>query len=173
MSATPMMKQYLDIKSRHPGSLLLYRMGDFYELFNEDALTAAKILGLTLTARNHGGTDKTPLAGFPHHAIERYMPKLLGAGIKVAVCEQVEDPAEAIGIVKREVTELVTRGTAINENYLDAKTNNYLASLYPAALVRGPDAAPSAAGAALALESGVTAATGDSQRFGLSYLDLS
>ncbi|HKP94741.1 MAG TPA: DNA mismatch repair protein MutS [Fibrobacteria bacterium] len=172
MSATPMMKQYLDIKARYPDSLLLYRMGDFYELFNEDALTAAKVLGLTLTARNHGGTDKTPLAGFPHHAIERYMPKLIAAGIKVAVCEQVEDPADAKGIVKREVTELVTRGTAMSENYLDAKTNNYLVSLYPAALVRGPDASPSAAGASLALGPAGSAAM-DAQRYGLSYLDLS
>ena len=151
MTLTPMMKQYLEIKSRHPGSILLYRMGDFYELFNDDAVTAAKILGLTLTSRNHGGTDKTPLAGFPHHAIERYMPKLIAAGLKVAVCEQVEDPAEAKGVVRREVTELVTRGTAINENYLDAKTNNYLAALYPAALVRGPDSQPSSAGASMAL----------------------
>ncbi|MEO7423567.1 MAG: DNA mismatch repair protein MutS [Fibrobacteria bacterium] len=182
MSSTPMMKQYLEIKARHPDSILLYRMGDFYELFNEDAVTAAKILGLTLTARNHGGADKTPLAGFPHHAIERYMPKLIAAGLKIAVCEQVEDPAEAKGIVKREVTELVTRGTAMSENYLDAKTNNYLVSLYPAALVRGPDAAPSAAGAVLALggkasaipaAESASAAAGDSQRFGLSYLDLS
>ncbi|MDB5048008.1 MAG: mismatch repair protein MutS [Fibrobacteres bacterium] len=174
-SQTPMMKQYLDIKARYPGSILLYRMGDFYELFNEDAITAAKVLGLTLTARNHGGADKTPLAGFPHHAIERYMPKLISAGLKVAVCEQVEDPAEAKGIVKRDVTEVVTRGTAMSENYLDAKTNNYLVSLYPAALVRGPDAAPSAAGAALALGGAAPAAStaGDSQRFGLSYLDLS
>ncbi len=185
MSQTPMMKQYLEIKSRHPDSILLYRMGDFYELFNEDAITASKVLGLTLTARNHGGADKTPLAGFPHHAIERYMPKLIGAGLKIAVCEQVEDPAEAKGIVKREVTELVTRGTAMSENYLDAKTNNYLVSLYPAALVRGPDSAPSASGAALALDAGTALALGtasagsasatmaDSQPFGLAYLDLS
>jgi DNA mismatch repair protein MutS len=174
-AATPMMKQYLDIKSRHPDSLLLYRMGDFYELFNDDAITASKVLGLTLTARNHGGTDKTPLAGFPYHAIERYMPKLIAAGLKIAVCEQVEDPAEAKGVVKREVTEVVTRGTAINENYLDAKTNNYLVSLYPASLVRGPDASPSAAGASLDL-SGTGAGTGAGpagERYGLSYLDLS
>ncbi|HLP42619.1 MAG TPA: DNA mismatch repair protein MutS, partial [Fibrobacteria bacterium] len=150
MSLTPMMKQYLEIKARHPDSLLLYRMGDFYELFNDDAVTASRILGLTLTSRNHGGTDKTPLAGFPHHAIERYMPKLIGAGLKVAVCEQVEDPAEAKGVVKREVTELVTRGTALSDNYLDAKTNNYLAALFPAA---SQDGAPGA--------------------YGLSYLDLS
>ncbi len=156
MSPTPMMKQYLEIKSRHPDSILLYRMGDFYELFNEDAITASKILGLTLTARNHGGTDKTPLAGFPYHAVERYMPKLIGAGLKVAICEQVEDPAEAKGIVKREVTELVTRGTAINENYLDAKTNNYLAALFPA----------SAAPRGRELNS-------PQDRYGLAYLDLS
>ncbi len=130
MSVTPMMKQYQEIKASHPDALLLYRMGDFYELFNDDAITASKILGLTLTARNHGGLDKTPLAGFPYHAIERYMPKLIAAGLKVAVCEQTEDPAQAKGIVKREVTELVTRGTSINDNYLDAKSNNYLASIY-------------------------------------------
>ncbi len=156
MNPTPMMKQYLDIKARHPDSILLYRMGDFYELFNEDAIVASKILGLTLTARNHGGTDKTPLAGFPYHAVERYMPKLINAGLKVAVCEQVEDAADAKGVVKREVTEIVTRGTAINENYLDAKTNNYLASLYSVAT-------PSR---------GALPATGQ-ERYGLAYLDLS
>jgi DNA mismatch repair protein MutS len=167
-----MMKQYQEIKSRYPDSLLLYRMGDFYELFDEDAITASKVLGLTLTARNHGGADKTPLAGFPHHAIERYMPKLIASGLKIAVCEQVEDPAEAKGIVKREVTEVVTRGTAMSENYLDAKTNNYLAALYPAALVRGPDAGVSAAGASLAL-SAAAPMEADNARYGLSYLDLS
>jgi DNA mismatch repair protein MutS len=156
MSPTPMMKQYLEIKSKHPDSILLYRMGDFYELFNEDAVVASKLLGLTLTARNHGGTDKTPLAGFPYHAVERYLPKLIGAGLKVAVCEQVEDAADAKGVVKREVTELITRGTAINENYLDAKTNNYLASLFPAsAASRGQEAITTI------------------ERYGLSYLDLS
>jgi DNA mismatch repair protein MutS len=128
---TPMMKQYSEIKTRHPGYLLLYRMGDFYELFNEDAVTASKVLGLTLTQRNHGGDGDTPLAGFPYHAIERYMPRLMNAGLKVAVCEQVEDPAEAKGVVKREVTEIVTVGTAMSDNYLDAKTNNYLVSLFP------------------------------------------
>ncbi len=187
MSQTPMMKQYLEIKSRYPGSLLLYRMGDFYELFNDDAILASKVLGLTLTARNHGGADKTPLAGFPYHAIERYMPKLIAAGIKVAICEQVEDPAEAKGVVRRDVTEVVTRGTAINENYLDAKSNNYLAALYPAALVRGPDALPTTAGASLALGGSNAQATvaegapayaaaqrpGAGPRFGLAYLDLS
>lgn len=127
---TPMMRQYLEIKSRYPDTLLLYRMGDFYELFNDDAVKAAKLLGLTLTQRNHGGKNPTPLAGFPHHAIERYMPRLIGAGLKVAVCEQVEDPATAKGVVKRDVMEIVTRGTALSENYLDAKSNNYLAAVY-------------------------------------------
>lgn len=126
-----MMRQYLGIKEKYPDTLLLYRMGDFYELFHDDAVKAAKLLGLTLTQRNHGGKDATPLAGFPHHAIERYMPRLIGAGLKVAICEQTEDPAEAKGVVRREVTEIVTRGTALSENYLDAKANNYLAAVYP------------------------------------------
>jgi len=130
-SITPMMKQYGEIKSRYPDTLLLYRMGDFYETFDEDALTASKVLGLTLTRRNHGGKDPTPLAGFPYHALERYMPRLIAAGLKVAVCEQTEDPATAKGIVKRDVTEIVTRGTALSENYLEAKSNNYLAAVYP------------------------------------------
>lgn len=130
MSLTPMMKQYQEIKSRYPDTILLYRMGDFYELFNEDATVASKLLGLTLTSRNHGGTDKTPLAGFPYHSVERYMPKLIGAGLKVAICEQTESAADAKGLVKRDVTEVVTRGTATNENYLDAKTNNYLAAIF-------------------------------------------
>jgi DNA mismatch repair protein MutS len=132
MSApTPMMKQYLDIKARYPETMLLYRMGDFYETFHEDAISASRILGITLTQRNHGGKDGTPLAGFPHHALERYMPKLIAAGLKVAVCEQTEDPALAKGLVMRDVTEVVTRGTALSENYLEAKSNNYLASVWP------------------------------------------
>jgi DNA mismatch repair protein MutS len=131
MSLTPMMKQYMDIKARYPGTMLLYRMGDFYETFHEDAINASRILGLTLTARGHGGKDPTPLAGFPYHALERYMPKLIASGLKVAVCEQTQDPAEAKGLVTRDVTEVVTRGTALSENYLDAKSNNYLASVWP------------------------------------------
>ena len=126
-----MMKQYLEIKSRYPDTLLLYRMGDFYETFDDDAVTASRILGLTLTRRNHGGKDPTPLAGFPHHALERYMPRLIAGGIKVAVCEQIEDPALAKGVVKRDVVEVVTRGTALSETYLEAKSNNYLAAVYP------------------------------------------
>jgi len=167
MSPTPMMKQYLEIKSRYPDSLLLYRMGDFYEMFNEYAVAAARILDLTLTSRHHGRTDKTPLDGFPYHPVERYMPNIIGAGPKVAVCEQIEDPAEAKGVVKRDVTEVVTRGTAINENYLDAKTNNYLASVFPAARGAG-SASPVPA------VSGNGAGPGmGTERFGLAYLDLS
>ncbi len=132
-SLTPMMRQYWDIKQQHPNTILLYRMGDFFELFDEDAVVASRLLGITLTSRNHGGTDKTPLAGFPHHAIERYLPKLISAGHRVAVCEQVEDPASAKGVVKREVVEIVTRGTALNETYLDAKANNYLGALISSA----------------------------------------
>jgi DNA mismatch repair protein MutS len=133
MSLTPMMKQFMDIKSANPDTLLLYRMGDFYETFGDDAVLASRLLGITLTARNHGGKDATPLAGFPYHALERYMPKLIASGQRVAVCEQVEDPALAKGLVKREVTEIVTKGTALSENYLDAKSNNYLASVWPGA----------------------------------------
>jgi DNA mismatch repair protein MutS len=131
MSLTPMMKQLQEIRDANPDTLLLYRMGDFYETFGDDAVAASRILGITLTQRNHGGKDATPLAGFPHHALERYMPRLIASGLRVAVCEQTEDPALAKGLVKREVTEIVTRGTALSENYLDAKSNNYLASVWP------------------------------------------
>jgi DNA mismatch repair protein MutS len=131
MVNTPLMEQYGKVKEQYKDCILLYRMGDFYELFNEDAVTASRVLGLTLTSRNQSNKDNTPLAGFPYHAIERYMPKLVNAGYKVAICEQTEDPALAKGIVKRDVIEVVTRGTTINENCLDAKSNNYLTALFP------------------------------------------
>ncbi len=127
---TPMMRQYMDIKSKNPGTVLLYRMGDFYELFNEDAKIASTVLGLTLTSRNHGGTDKTPLAGFPHHALDRYANRLVHAGHKIAICEQVEDTKEAKGIVKRDVIEVITAGTATEDNFIDEKSNNYIVGLY-------------------------------------------
>ncbi len=130
MSPTPLMQQYSTIKENHSDAILLYRMGDFYELFNEDAKIAAKILGLTLTARNHGGKDKTPLAGFPFHALDRYIPKLIKAGYKVAVCEQTEDPRFAKTIVKRDVTEIITAGTATDPSILEDKVNNYLVSIF-------------------------------------------
>lgn len=127
---TPMMKQYLALKARVPDAVLLYRMGDFFETFNEDAQTVARILGITLTTR--GGVDRTPLAGFPHHQIDRYLPKLVSAGCKVAVCEQTEDPAQAKGIVKRDIVEVVTRGTTLNEACLDERTDNLLGAIAPA-----------------------------------------
>ena len=126
---TPLMKQYLATKARVGDAILLYRMGDFYETFGQDAVDASRILGITLTAR--GGADKTPLAGFPYHQIERYLPRLVNAGRKVAVCEQTEDPALAKGIVKRDVTEIVSRGTALSDACLDERSDNLLAALLP------------------------------------------
>jgi DNA mismatch repair protein MutS len=122
-----MMQQYREAKTRHPGMLLLFRMGDFYELFDDDAETAARVLGLTLTSR-----DKTiPMAGFPHHQLEQYLQKLLRLGMRVAVCDQVEDPAIAKGLVKREVTRVVTPGTVTEDDLLDPRRSNHLAALFP------------------------------------------
>ncbi len=122
---TPMMQQYHDAKDRHPGMLLLFRMGDFYELFEEDAEVAARLLGLTLTSR-----DKSiPMAGIPHHALEGYLHRLIQAGHRVAICDQVEDPATAKGLVKREVTRIVTPGTLTEEELLDPRQSNFLIAL--------------------------------------------
>lgn len=123
---TPMMRQYMEIKKQNPDTVLLYRMGDFYEMFHEDAKIASDVLGLTLTSRNHGGTDRTPLAGFPHHALDRYANRLVHAGHKIAICEQVEDPKTAKGIVRRDVIEVITAGTATEDNFIDEKSNNYI-----------------------------------------------
>jgi len=128
---TPLMKQYREIKRGHLDAILLFRMGDFYEMFDQDAVTASKVLEITLTARNKSKGIETPLCGFPYHAAEGYIAKLIRRGFKVAVCEQVEDPKLAKGIVKREVVRVVTPGTVLDSNLLDAKDNNYLASLYP------------------------------------------
>ena len=128
---TPAMAQYARMKAQYPDAILFFRMGDFYETFNDDAKVASKVLGLTLTARNHGGPDKTPLAGVPHHAVEKYIAELIRAGYKVAVCEQVEDPKKAIGVVKRDVVEVVTPGTSMLTQTLDANRNNYIVSLVP------------------------------------------
>jgi DNA mismatch repair protein MutS len=125
---TPLSKQYNQIKAKYPGALLLFRVGDFYETFGEDAVTASKILGIVLTRRNNGTADDQ-LAGFPHHSLDTYLPKLVRAGQRVAICDQLEDPASAKGIVKRGVTELVTPGVSFNDNVLDVKQNNYLASI--------------------------------------------
>jgi DNA mismatch repair protein MutS len=129
-SATPLMKQYNAIKAKHPGALLLFRVGDFYETFGEDAIKASKILGIMLTKRGNGSASETALAGFPHHSMDTYLPKLVRAGERVAICDQLEDPKTVKGIVKRGVTELVTPGVSFNDQVLDQKRNNYLASLH-------------------------------------------
>lgn len=126
---TPLMKQYNAIKVKYPDALLLFRVGDFYETFGADAIKAAKILNITLTNRNNGG-EKTELAGFPHHSVNTYLPKLVMAGCRVAICDQLEDPKQTKTIVKRGVTELVTPGVAFNDDILLSKSNNFLASVY-------------------------------------------
>ncbi|MBT3684158.1 MAG: DNA mismatch repair protein MutS [Cryomorphaceae bacterium] len=124
------MKQYNDIKLKYPNTMLLFRVGDFYETFGEDAVVASKVLGIVLTKRGAGSTSETELAGFPHHSIENYLPKLVKAGHRVAICDQLEDPKLTKKIVKRGVTEIVTPGIAMNDGVLDQKKNNYLASIY-------------------------------------------
>jgi len=125
---TPLMQQYQGIKTKYPDALLLFRVGDFYETFGQDAVRAAEILNITLTARNNGG-DQTELAGFPHHALNTYLPKLVMAGCRVAICDQLEDPKQTKTIVKRGVTELVTPGVAFNDDILQRKSNNFLAAV--------------------------------------------
>jgi len=127
---TPLMKQYNDIKRKYPDACLLFRVGDFYETFGEDAVRASKILGITLTKRGAGSETETALAGFPHHSINTYLPKLVKAGLRVAICDQLEDPKMTKTIVKRGVTELVTPGVAMNDEVLQSKSNNFLASIY-------------------------------------------
>jgi DNA mismatch repair protein MutS len=127
---TPAMRQYLDVKSRYPDCILLFRMGDFYEMFFEDAVTAAKVLDITLTSRNKGKADSIPLCGFPYHAVSGYLAKLIDAGFKAAICEQVEDPKLAKGVVRREVVRVVTPGLVVDADNLEARENNFLASLY-------------------------------------------
>jgi DNA mismatch repair protein MutS len=126
---TPLMKQYNAIKAKYPGALLLFRVGDFYETFGDDAVSASKILDIVLTKRANGSASEIELAGFPHHALDTYLPKLVRAGNRVAICDQLEDPKSVKGIVKRGVTELVTPGLSFNDNVLDKKANNYLASV--------------------------------------------
>ncbi len=126
---TPLMQQYNSIKTKHPDALLLFRVGDFYETFGEDAVKAAQILDIVLTQRNNGG-DQTPLAGFPHHSLNTYLPKLVRAGQRVAICDQLEDPKQTKTIVKRGVTELVTPGVALNDDILSSKSNNFLCAVH-------------------------------------------
>ena len=127
---TPLMKQYNEIKRKYPDACLLFRVGDFYETFGEDAVRASKILGITLTKRGAGSETETALAGFPHHSINTYLPKLVKAGLRVAICDQLEDPKMTKTIVKRGVTELVTPGVSMNDEVLQSKTNNFLASIF-------------------------------------------
>jgi len=124
------MRQYYAIKSKYPGAVLLFRVGDFYETFGEDAIIVAKTLGIVLTRRANGSASEVELAGFPHHALDTYLPKLIRAGMRVAVCDQLEDPKQAKGIVKRGVTELVTPGVTLNDKVLEGEKHNYLASVY-------------------------------------------
>lgn len=127
---TPLMKQYNEIKNKYPDACLLFRVGDFYETFGEDAVRAAGILGITLTKRGAGSDSETALAGFPHHSLNTYLPKLVKAGLRVAICDQLEDPKMTKTIVKRGVTELVTPGISMNDEVLQSKSNNFLASVH-------------------------------------------
>lgn len=130
LTETPLMKQYNAIKARYPGALLLFRVGDFYETFGQDAIAASKVLDIVLTRRGNGSASEIELAGFPHHALDTYLPKLVRAGHRVAICDQLEDPRFVKGIVKRGVTELVTPGLSFNDHVLDKKQNNFLASVF-------------------------------------------
>jgi DNA mismatch repair protein MutS len=127
---TPLMGQYNSIKSKHPDAILLFRVGDFYETFSQDAVITAKVLGIVLTKRANGSASHIELAGFPYHALDTYLPKLVRAGYRVAICEQLEDPKLTKTIVKRGVTELITPGVATNDKMLDTRSNNYLAAYF-------------------------------------------
>src|SRR5512138_2300518 len=129
---TPMMRQYLEIKAQYPDAILFFRLGDFYEMFLDDAVKASRILDITLTSRGKGGDGKEmPLCGVPYHSATPYLAKLIEAGEKVAICEQTEDPKQAKGIVKREVVRVVTPGLVTDADSLAPKENNYLAALVP------------------------------------------
>jgi DNA mismatch repair protein MutS len=127
-TATPLMQQYKQMKAKHPDAIMLFRVGDFYETFGEDAITASQVLGITLTKRNNGGGD-SELAGFPYHSLDNYLPKLVRAGYRVAVCDQLEKPV-AGRVVKRGITEVVTPGVTLNDSLLNHNTNNYLAAVH-------------------------------------------
>jgi Mismatch repair ATPase (MutS family) len=130
IAETPMMKQFIEIKKQHPDAILLFRVGDFYETFSDDAIAASEILGITLTRRANGVAQFVELAGFPHHALDTYLPKLVRAGKRVAICDQLEDPKMTKQLVKRGITELVTPGVSINDTILNHKENNFLCALH-------------------------------------------
>ena len=128
---SPMMERYMEVKGQNPGTILLFRMGDFYELFFEDAQNAAKVLGLTLTSRDKNSENPVPMAGFPYHQLDGYLQKLITAGFRAAICDQVEDPKKAKGLVRREVTRVVTPGTLTDDQMLDPRQSNFLACVAP------------------------------------------
>ena len=130
MALTPMMEQYFKVKEQYPGHLLFYRLGDFYEMFFDDAKTASRELELTLTGRDCGEGNRAPMCGVPYHSVDNYIARLIVKGYKIAICEQMEDPATAKGLVKRDVVRIVTPGTVIESNMLSDSKNNYLASLF-------------------------------------------
>ena len=134
---SPMMQQYLDTKEQYKDCILFYRLGDFYEMFFDDAITASRELELTLTGRDCGQEERAPMCGVPFHAAEVYISRLIAKGYKVAICEQLEDPRQTKGIVKRDVIRVVTPGTVIESNMLDEKKNNYIMSIYKAGIFFG------------------------------------
>ena len=127
---TPMMEQYLAIKEQYKDCIILNRIGDFYEMFFDDAITASRVLEIALTGRDCGQEERAPMCGVPHHAVDGYIAKLIENGYKVAICEQLEDPSDAKGIVKRDVVRIITPGTIIEQGMLDEKSNNYLCTIY-------------------------------------------
>ena len=130
MALSPLMKQYLEIKQEHPECILMCRIGDFYEMFFEDAKSASRELDLVLTGKDCGLEERAPMCGVPHHAVEQYIAKLVSRGYRVAICEQLEDPATAKGLVKRDVVRIITPGTVTEGGYLDEKSNNYISAAY-------------------------------------------
>ncbi len=136
--STPIRRQYLDIKRRYPHAIVFFRLGDFYETFDEDAKLCARELEITLTSKPMGKNLRVPLAGIPHHALDGYLAKLIAKGYKVAICEQMEDPATAKGLVDRQVVRVVTPGTVLEGSLLDERANNYLAALAFAPEAAGP-----------------------------------
>lgn len=134
---TPMMRQYLEIKEQHKNALLMFRLGDFYELFGEDAVMASGILGITLTARNKGKENEVAMCGVPYHAAENYIAKLTRAGKNVAICDQLTEPAAGVKIVERGVVRIITPGTTLNDSVLDARGNNYVVAVVPENYMRG------------------------------------
>ena len=134
---SPMMRHYLQMKEQYPDCFLFYRLGDFYEMFFEDAIEGSKIMELTLTGRDCGLPERAPMCGVPYHSVDTYVQRLISRGYKVAICEQMEDPALAKGLVERSVIRVITPGTVIEEKLLDAGKNNYLLSVYASSWTRG------------------------------------